>query len=120
MNTNKYPFFQAKLEDIRSGLVGDVEKVIKSTQEDMSEPAADITDGAAQAYYLQLMLELGEQDSEKLKQVDAALKKINTGHYGTCPQCENSIPEKRLEVVPYAEYCVDCLSEIEKETASEE
>jgi DnaK suppressor protein len=118
MKANKLPIFKTKLEEIRSSLVGDVEKVIKSSQKDMSAPAPDITDGAAQAYNLQLMLELGEQDWQKLKKVEDALNKIKTGHYGICSECEQPIPEARLEVVPFAEYCVGCMNDIEKEAQS--
>jgi DnaK suppressor protein len=118
MEASKLPVFKARLHEIRTSLVGDVEKVIKSSQKDMSAPAPDITDGAAQAYNLQLMLELGEQDWQKLKKVDDALNKIKNGSYGTCSECEQPIPEARLEVVPFAEYCVNCMNEIENEAQS--
>jgi len=113
MEASKLPEFKARLQEIRTSLVGDVEKIIKSSQNDMSAPAPDITDGAAQAYNLQLMLELGEQDWQKLKKVEDALNKIKTGDYGTCSECGQPIPEARLEVVPFAEYCVACMNEFE-------
>ena len=75
---------------------------------------ADISDDAARAYNLELEGELGEQEWKKLKQVDLAIKKIAEGEYGICTQCESAIPEARLEVVPYTEFCTQCLSEMEK------
>ncbi len=119
MDPKKLPLYQTKLEEIRSSLLGDVEKNLKSTQEDMAEPLADITDGAAQAYSRQLMLDLGEQDWQKLKRVEEALEKIKSGDYGFCSNCEEAIPEPRLDVVPFAEYCVECLSQIENENSAE-
>ncbi len=118
MDESKLPIFKSKLQEIRSSLVGDVEKVIQSSKKDMSAPAPDITDGAAQAYNLQLMLELGEQDWQRLKKVEDALNKIKTGNYGICSECEQPIPEARLEVVPFAEYCVTCMNEIENEASN--
>ena len=119
MDPKKFPHFQTKLEEIRVELVGDVEKNLKSSQEDAAEPLADITDGAAQAYTRQLMLDLGEQDWQKLKRVEEALEKIKAGSYGFCMNCEEAIPEPRLDVVPFAEYCVECLSQIENENGNE-
>ncbi|NIQ00606.1 MAG: hypothetical protein GWM98_09585 [Nitrospinaceae bacterium] len=119
MDSKKLPHYRAKLQEIRADLVGDVERNLKSHQEEQPEPAADITDGATQNYTRQLMLDLGEQEWRKLKQVEEALEKIQTGEYGICPQCNKKIPEARLEVVPYAKYCVACMDQIEKETEIE-
>ena len=44
----------------------------------------------------------------ELEQIDAALRKIDDGTYGTCEECGEEIDEGRLKVVPYAEYCVNC------------
>lgn len=107
----------SKLKEIRKNLLGDVEKNLKSSQEENTEPMADISDGAARSYTSELMLNLGEQDWQKLKQVDEALEKINSGEYGICSHCNNPIPEARLDVMPFAQYCVECLSKIENEEA---
>ena len=119
MDPKKLSSFRSKLEEIRADLLGDVEKNLKSSQEDMVEPLPDITDGAAQAYSRQLMLDLGEQDWQKLKRVDEALEKIESGDFGICINCEEAIPEPRLNIVPFAEYCVECLSQIENESTSD-
>ena len=60
------------------------------------------------------MMGLGEKELRKLKLVEEAIKKINTGQYGKCLECEELIPEVRLTVIPYTPYCVDCLETIEK------
>jgi DnaK suppressor protein len=120
MNSKKLPIYESKLQEILKELVGGVEKSIKSGREESVEPAADISDGATQAYSRQLMSDLGEQEWQKLKQVEDALGKIKSGQYGTCNRCEEPIPEARLEIVPFAQYCVQCLSEIEKEKELED
>ena len=118
MPTKKLPTYLSKLKEIRKTLLGDVEKNIKIGQSEPSEPVADITDDAARAYSNELMTSLGEQGWEKLKQVDEALEKINDGNYGICSTCNQPIPESRLDVVPFAKFCVECLSKIENETES--
>ncbi len=116
MPSKKLPSYLSKLQEIRKVLLGDVEKNFKISQTESTEPVADITDDAARIYSNQLMTNLGEQDWEKLKRVDEALDKIKDGSYGTCSTCEEPIPEARLDVLPFAKFCVECLSKIENET----
>ena len=47
-------------------------------------------------------------DLHKLKLIDAALERLARGEFGICEECGESIPAKRLTVVPWATYCVHC------------
>ena len=114
MNKKKLNQFRSQLKSIRSELLGDVEKSNQNIKESETGQMADISDHAARTYNRQLEGELGEQEWQKLKQVDVAIEKISEGDYGVCTQCEDSIPEARLKVVPYTEFCTQCLSEMEK------
>lgn len=120
MDTKKVPHYQAKLEEIRASLVGEVAKNLKTNKEEFSDVVADVNDDATRAYNRQLMLNLGEQGWEKLKQVEEALESIKQGSYGICQKCDKAVPEARLNIVPFAKYCVECLSIIEKEKTSEQ
>jgi DnaK suppressor protein len=114
MNKNKLDLFRTRLEDIRSELLGDVEKSNQNVRNGETGQIADISDDAARAYNRQIEGELGEQEWKKLKQVDAAIEKIDESEFGICGECEGTIPEARLEVVPYTEYCTQCLSDLEE------
>ena len=48
--------------------------------------------------------------------VDEALKRIDKQEYGKCLSCESPIVIARLEVLPFAQYCVNCQREIEYES----
>ena len=43
-----------------------------------------------------------------VKQIDAALERIDEGTYGECLSCEEPIGEKRLRALPWAEHCIRC------------
>ncbi len=60
-------------------------------------------------------LRVASDESEWLRDVADALKRIQAGAYGDCEMCEKEIPRRRLEVYPSARYCVECKSKIEKE-----
>jgi DnaK suppressor protein len=118
MKKNKSKQLEVLLQKIRTEIVGDVEKANQNDKEIEAEHMADISDDAARSYDRKLQGDLEEQEWNKLKQVEAALEKIAQGKYGTCEQCEKEIPEARLEIMPYAEFCIQCLSEIEENAAA--
>ena len=97
--------------------MGGVEKLQNNGKNDEVEHMPDISDDAARAYDRKLQGDLEEQEWNKLKQVEAALEKVENGEYGICDQCEKKIPEARLKIIPYTEFCTHCLSEIEKKSA---
>jgi RNA polymerase-binding transcription factor DksA len=44
---------------------------------------------------------------EQITEVDAAMKRLEDGTYGTCEKCGKPIGDERLDVVPTARYCVE-------------
>lgn len=117
MKKNKLKHFQSLLENIRTKIIGDVEKAHHNKKSSEVEQMADISDDAARSYGRKLQGDLEEHEWVKLKQVEAALKKVEDGEYGICEQCKQEILETRLEIMPYTEFCIHCLSEIEKHSS---
>src|SRR5512139_981582 len=54
------------------------------------------------------------QETEYLKQLEDALKRVEDGSYGECEECSGTIPVKRLEAYLAARLCVACKSKQEK------
>lgn len=52
--------------------------------------------------------------SDRLRQVDHALSRIEDGTYGTCENCGKRIPAARLDALPEATLCIDCKAETER------
>ncbi|GAA3135774.1 RNA polymerase-binding transcription factor DksA [Kribbella aluminosa] len=48
-----------------------------------------------------------------LADVEAALDRMNTGHYGHCRACRTAIDLPRLRICPESLYCVTCHRERE-------
>jgi len=51
---------------------------------------------------------LNTLDHRQLRLVEEALERVSTGDYGICLACKRPIPQKRLEALPWARYCVAC------------
>jgi len=52
--------------------------------------------------------------NEKIKSIEDAILCLARGEYGFCQRCGQSIPEKRLETLPFVRYCLNCQKEMEK------
>ncbi len=50
---------------------------------------------------------LGENSEHVLSEINAALKRIEAGTYGTCGACGKEIAPERLEAYPWASLCID-------------
>ena len=62
----------------------------------------------------QMAIASREQSILLLKQVSAALRRIESGEYGFCLQCAESIRFARLEVQPFTPLCLECQSAMEE------
>lgn len=48
------------------------------------------------------------------REVGAAQRRIESGTYGACLRCEEPIPAKRLDAIPWAAYCVVCQQTVDE------
>ena len=51
---------------------------------------------------------LNEAELSEMRDIRNALARIESGTYGVCENCGDSIGERRLEAVPIASVCIDC------------
>jgi DnaK suppressor protein len=63
---------------------------------------------ASQVFEQQRDLALRERSRAELTRVDAALRALDAGTYGTCASCGKPIAPERLEAIPWAPTCIDC------------
>ena len=47
-------------------------------------------------------------ETAKMTQIETALARIDQGTYGLCARCGEVIDPGRLEIMPYAVFCVQC------------
>ena len=82
----------------------------------LSDPSDDLDVARSQAD-VETHAGLIERSEELLRAVDSASSRLERGRYGTCEECGDDIPLKRLDALPFAVYCLDCQKE--KETGRE-
>jgi DnaK suppressor protein len=110
-----------QLEHFRSILLEQLRQNTERVRTDQAaalEAAADdgvkdSVDMSLQDVNQELMLKLGERDSQTVAEIDEALMRIDEGTYGQCERCGNPIDERRLEALPTARYDAACQAAVE-------
>ena len=55
-----------------------------------------------------------DREFNQLRNVRAALRRIQEGTFGTCQQCDEDIHTKRLAAVPWASFCIRCQEALDR------
>ena len=72
------------------------------------ETAADELDRIQQAQERDFAMGAIDRDALRLREIRAALQRIDDGTFGMCINCEEEIAAKRLAAVPWAALCIVC------------
>jgi len=65
-------------------------------------------EGATIAFERSQIEALVRQAQRHLEEIDAAMKRLTAGTYGTCEACGNPIGKERLEARATARVCIQC------------
>jgi len=84
------------------------------------ETAADALDQVISSTNRELAVTQLEVRTRLLRDVLASLAKLEQGTYGFCEDCEEPIPAKRLDAVPWAHLCVRRQERAEARVSQEE
>jgi len=97
----------ANLRDDHPGTIDDeVEEITGASDNHLAETATATLDR-------EIDFTLEENSNQVLTDIDAALKRIEGGTYGTCTKCGREIAAERLEAYPWASLCIDDAREAE-------
>jgi len=78
---------------------------------DLAAHRAYAADQGTENYQRELASRFKTIETETLREIEDALRRISDGTYGVCASCGVPIPKARLEVVPHARLCMTCLKQ---------
>jgi DnaK suppressor protein len=107
--------FRDVLSQKRDVLLEIVQRKKEEEIEDVG--VGDEADIASHSVEKEMLFELTDSEKQTLDMVEAALRKMDKGVFGACESCLRAIPKMRLQLMPWARYCVDCQSEQEVPSA---
>lgn len=94
--------------------VNHTNSIVEETGDISSGPGDHLADSATETFMRELDEGLEENAEHLLSEIDAALRRVEEGTYGTCVVCGKPIGEERLEAVPYASLCIDDKRKLER------
>jgi DnaK suppressor protein len=105
---------RARLLAERARVLSDIaytEDELKALQKQSSDERQDEQIGGGASFTLDREIDraLDVNAEHILQEIDEALKRIESGTYGTCAECGKPISEGRLEARPYAVLCIECV-----------
>lgn len=100
------------LTTLRDSLIGQSKETLFAMSETTSA-CPDVTDRATVETDRQMALLMRERDRLLLRDIQAALDRVQDGEYGICQECGEDISPARLRAQPTAALCVHCKSMLE-------
>jgi len=98
---NKY---KSALESKQAELV----RMLRNRDGIAIEKCPDALDEVQYATERELAIRSLDRDSNLLRNVRAALDRIEEGSFGVCLHCDEDISPKRLAAVPFTAFCIVC------------
>jgi DnaK suppressor protein len=98
----------SKYKEILENKQAELAQVLRNREGITIEKSPDALDEVQNAAERELAIRNLDRESNLLRNVRAALHRIDEGTFGVCLHCEEDISPKRLNAVPWAPYCIQC------------
>jgi RNA polymerase-binding transcription factor DksA len=95
------------LERRRDEIVGFL-KNLDTSWKAIQQEDVELEETASKRQLSLSMEKLDEQQNREIEAIDTALRRMETGDYGTCRDCGKPIPLDRLEAIPWTPICTRC------------
>lgn len=97
-----------KYKHILEEKLAELSQAVRDREGIAIEKSPDALDEVQHAAERELAIRNLDRESQLLRNVRAALRRISEGTYGVCLHCEEEINPKRLNAVPWAPFCIQC------------
>ena len=93
-----------ELDERLAKIKNDVKHTDEPIEKDFAEQATQTENDEVQDY-------LGNAAQREIILIKQAIARIDSGNYGICEVCGESIREERLKAMPYSSMCIKCASQ---------
>jgi DnaK suppressor protein len=104
----------AKYKKILETKRDELEQIVRNREAITIEKSADALDEVQHASERELAIRNLDRESNLLRQVRQALRRIDDGSFGICLHCEEEISPKRIAAVPWTPYCIQCQEQADR------
>ena len=103
----RYEVLSKMLRDRQSEIKNKL-RLLREVLPSESNQVKDAEEQSMEDFVLGMDFALMEMESETLKKIDEALRRLEEGTYGDCAECGQKIAEPRLKALPFANTCREC------------
>ncbi|MGH9592788.1 MAG: TraR/DksA family transcriptional regulator [Bryobacteraceae bacterium] len=114
MDKKRLEYYRKKLQAKREDLQHNIARTEEEGRAADDDPTVDLADKAANSYTKEFLFGKTNVDRNLLQLIEEALKRIRTGTFGLCANCEEEMQQKRLDAVPWAKFCIACQEKQER------
>ena len=116
--------YKERLLGLRARLRGDVNSMtdaaLRKSGNEGSEASSmpiHMAELGSDNFEQEFTLSLLATEEDTLAMIETAIQRVEDGSYGSCLECEGTIPKTRLNAIPYTTLCVKCASERDQNKA---
>jgi DnaK suppressor protein len=103
-----------KFKKILENKQDELEQIVRNRDAITIEKSADALDEVQHAAERELAIRNLDRESNLLRNVRSALRRIEDGSFGICLHCEEEISPKRIAAVPWAPFCIQCQEQADR------
>jgi DnaK suppressor protein len=104
----------AKYKQILEQRQAELAGVLRNRDAITIEKSPDALDEVQNAAERELAIRNLDRESNLLRNVRAALRRIDEGTFGVCVHCEEDISPKRVAAVPWTPFCIACQEQADR------
>jgi DnaK suppressor protein len=108
MNNSEIQRFRRFLEIHRQETLICLDRLGDETRTVDSDYPQDVADRCVNSLSKESLFQRTNERRRFLRMIEAALARIQQGAFGVCVQCGDDIDLRRLEAVPWTQYCLRC------------
>jgi DnaK suppressor protein len=97
-----------KNRDVLEARQAELVRLVRNRDGIAIEKSPDALDEVQHATERELAIRNLDRDSSLLRNVRAALLRIEEDSFGVCLHCEDEISPKRMAAVPWTAFCIQC------------
>ena len=102
-----------KLENQREESIRFLDRLRQESRSLDADSAQDSADWCVANLSKESLFEQSSQRRTTLRLIEAALDRMTNGSFGICVACDDEIRARRLQAVPWTQFCLSCQEEQE-------
>lgn len=118
LSKKKTGALEAQMRKRLAMLRADIGRALERSEQESHQVIAGEVSNMEDAAFVRMVRELEladiERDAAEIHDIDAALRRIEDGHYGLCLDCSEAIAVERLQAYPSAKRCHACQEAVER------